>query len=184
MKRNPNYHIAVLLAAAAGLSACSSSNHHDGTPPPPAANTAPAISAINDKAADQDTVVPVEFGITDNESALDALTLTVAADSNAVFPTDGIVVSGSGATRTLTLTPLESATGSTNFTVSLADPQGLTTTRTFKVDVNAKSVSIRQVAVSTFAKTETDDATAVNGLTFEQDADDPAIFEPLVGDGG
>ena len=103
MKRHPNYHIAVLLAAAAGLAACSSRDHND-SPPPPAANTAPSISAINDKAADQDTVVPVEFGITDSESALDTLTLTVAADSNAVFPSDGIVVSGTGPTKTLTLT--------------------------------------------------------------------------------
>jgi hypothetical protein len=36
------------------------------------------------------------------------------------------------------------------------------------------------VALNTFAKAETDDPTTINGLTFQQDADDPATFEPLI----
>ncbi len=42
---------------------------------------------------------------------------------------------------------------------------------------------MRDVALTTFAKAESDEVTVVNGFTFMQDADDPAIFEPLIGTG-
>jgi hypothetical protein len=42
---------------------------------------------------------------------------------------------------------------------------------------------MRNVALDTFAKSEVDPQTAVNGLTFEQDADDPAVFAPLIPEG-
>jgi len=49
------------------------------------------------------------------------------------------------------------------------------------VTVAARNASMRSTALTTFAKAESDDVTTVNGLTFEQDADDPALFEPLLG---
>lgn len=177
--RRTNYMGSALLAATTlVVAACSSGG---GGTPPPAANTAPVISALADRSVDQDSALgPIEVGITDSESAADALTLTAAVDGG-VFPADGVVLAGAGATRTLSLTPLESATGAGNVTVTLRDPQGLTATRTFRVTVNARGASIRQSALSTFAKGETDEATVLNGYTFAQDADDPAIFEPYVG---
>ena len=48
-----------------------------------------------------------------------ALTLSAAADGNSLFPADGVVLSGSGATRKLTLTPLEAATGSATITIKV-----------------------------------------------------------------
>ena len=60
------------------------------------------------------------------------------------------------------------------------DPQGATATRSFKVTVNARNASMRSTAIDTFARSETDEQTAVNGLTFQQDADDPAIFAALI----
>jgi hypothetical protein len=36
-------------------------------------------------------------------------------------------------------------------------------------------------ALTTFAKAESDEVTVMNGYTFTQDADDPAIFQPLIG---
>jgi hypothetical protein len=53
-------------------------------------------------------------------------------------------------------------------------------TRAFKVTVNAKGASIRDTALSTFAKATTDDPTPINGFTFAQDADDPATFAALI----
>jgi len=47
--------------------------------------------------------------------------------------------------------------------------------------VNARNASIRDWMLTTFAKDETDEATIVNGITYTQDADDPAIFQPLIG---
>jgi hypothetical protein len=174
---------AVLAATTLVVAACSSgSGGYDVDPPPPAANTAPVVSAIADQSGNQDTVLgPIEFGISDRESDIAMLTITAAADGTNVFPADGIVLAGSGTTRTLTLTPLEAATGAANVTVTLTDPQGLSASRTFRVNVNARVASFRDTSLATFAKAETDEPTPISGFTFTQDADDPAIYEPLIG---
>lgn len=166
--------------ALAVLAACSNNNPEDYDRPPPV-NQAPAISAIADRIADQDTTVGLEFRVADYETDASQLTLSAAADGTSVFPADGVVLAGGGTTRTLTLTPLEAATGTATITVTAADPQGATSSRSFSVVVNARGASLRDVALSTFSKGESDEATPVNGLTFAQDADDPAIFEPLIG---
>jgi len=171
---------ALLAATTLFVAACGGGDR--GKVTEPAANTAPAMSAIVDRSVDQDSVVgPIEFGIADRESAVSILKLTATADSREVFPADGIVLTGTGSTRALTLTPLESATGSTVISLTLADPEGATVTRTFRVTVNARAASMRNVALATFVKAESDTPTVVNGFTFDQDADDPAIFEPLIG---
>jgi hypothetical protein len=179
--RKANYLGSAVLAATTLVVAACGSDGRAPAPPPPAANTAPVMSAITDRSADQDTAVPIEFGIADRESDVGTLTLTATADSAGVFPADGVLLGGSGTTRTLTLTPLESATGTTAITLTLTDPDGASVARTFNVTVNARAASMRGAALTTFAKAETDEATAINGFTFSQDADDPAIFEPLIG---
>jgi hypothetical protein len=180
-----NYAGLVLLAATTLMVAACSSNDPDRMPPPPAAaNYAPTASAIADRASDQDTVVgPIDFSIADRESDAALLTVTAVADGTTVVPADGITLAGSGAARTITLTPLESATGAVNVTLTVKDPDGAVALSAFRLTVNARPASVRDVTLTTFAKAEADDVTAVNGLTFTQDADDPAIFEPLIGTG-
>ena len=175
----------VLLAATTlVVAACGGGGSGDGympAPPPPPANTAPGISAIPDKISDQDTAVTVEFGIEDRETAAGSLSVSAAADSTAVFPVDGVVLSGSGATRTLTLTPLEASTGTATIAVRVMDAEGAATTRSFQVAVNAKNNSIRAMTLDTFAKAESDPVTTLNGWTIVQDAEDPAVFAGLLG---
>ncbi len=175
---------ALLAATTLVVAACggSGSTTGGGGMQPPTGNTAPVMSVVGDRSVDQDTSVgPIEFGVDDRESAAGTLKVAVAADSASVFPADGIVLGGSGTTRTVTLTPFESATGSTAITLTLTDPEGATATRTFRVTVNPRSASMRSVALSTFAKAEGDAPTGINGYTFDQDADDVAIFQPLIG---
>jgi hypothetical protein len=177
----------VLLAATTlVVAACGGGGSDDGyTPPPaPAVNTAPSISGISDRTGNQDTVVgPIEFSIGDRETDASMLTLTAAADGAGVVPADGIALGGSGAVRSITLTPLEAATGAVNVTLTVTDAQGLASSRSFGVTVNARNASIREMALATYAKGGSDEPTAVNGITFIQDASDPAIFEPLMGTG-
>jgi hypothetical protein len=175
----------VLLAAATLVVAACSRNSTDAMPPTPApANYAPTLSAVADRAVDQDTVVgPIEFTVADQESAAASLTVTAAADGTSVVPADGVTVGGSGATRTITLTPLEAATGAVMVTLTVTDPAGAVAVRAFKTTVKARAASVRETTLSTFAKGESDEVTAVNGFTFAQDAEDPAIFEPLIGSG-
>ena len=122
----------------------------------------------------------IDFGVDDRESGAGSLTVTAAADGTAVFPADGVVLTGSGATRTLTLTPLEATTGTATIAIRVVDPEGAVTTRSFAVAVNAKNDSIKAMALDTFAKAESDVPTTINGWTIQQDADDPAMFAALI----
>jgi hypothetical protein len=176
----------VLLAATTLFVAACSSNDKDDymAPAPPAANSPPAVAGITDKISFQDTVVgPIEFSIGDRETDASMLTVTAAADGTSVVGADGIALGGSGAVRNITLTPLEAATGAVNVTLTVTDPQGAVSTRSFRVTVNARTASIRETALATFAKGGSDEPTVINGITFIQDADDPAIFQPLIGTG-
>ena len=179
--RSTNYLGSALLAATTLVVAACGGGGRDGGTPQPAANTAPVMSAIADRTVDQDITMSISFGVADRESDVGNLQVTASADSDSVFPADALALGGSGTTRTLTLMPLEAATGSTAITLTLTDPDGAMATRTFRVTVKPRSASMRSVALSTFAKTEGDQPTTVNGFTFDQDADDPAIFEPLIG---
>jgi hypothetical protein len=171
--------LGLLAATTLVVAACSSNN--DRKPSPDSGNQAPVVAAIADQSVDQDTAVgPIQITVSDKETDAGSLTVVAAADNSTVFPKDGVVLSGSGATRTLTLTPFEAATGVTTIALLVTDASNASATRTFKVTVNAKAASVKAVARSTFAKGESDDATVVNGFTFAQDADDPATFEALI----
>lgn len=176
-KRN----LGLLVATTLVVAACSSHDNKAPRGPSNPVNQPPTIAAVADQTVDQDTVVgPIQIAVSDPESAADMLTVAARVNTGNVFPADGIVVSGSGATRTLTLTPFEAATGETTIALLVTDAEGATSTRAFKVTVNPKAASIKAVTLSTFAKGEDADATVVNGFTFTQDADDPATFDELI----
>ena len=172
----------LVLLAATTLVVASCGSNGDRMQPAPMANMAPTITAISDRSVDQDTVVgPIEFSVSDAETPANQLTVIAGASGNTVFPADGITLAGSGATRSITLTPFEATTGSTSITLIVIDAEGARTERAFQVAVNARNVSVKDWTLTTFAKAESDEVTVMNGYTFTQDADDPAIFQPLIG---
>jgi hypothetical protein len=173
--------LAVLAATTLVAAACSRNSDDGVTPPPMPANFAPTVATIPDRMSDQDTVVgPIEFSVGDRESAATALTVTAAIDGTTVVPADCVTLGGTGATRTITLAPLEAATGAVNVMLTVRDPDGAVATTAFRVTVNARPASLRDTTLTTFAKGGADEATPVNGFTFIQDADDPAVFAPLI----
>jgi hypothetical protein len=178
---NPrNTSLALLVATTFVVAGCSSSDRPK--PPPMATNAPPAVAAIANVTANQDTVVgPIEFAIGDDTTPANQITVTAAVDGGTPFPADNVQLAGTGATRSITLKPLESTTGTANVTVTAIDAQGLRATRAFSVVVNARNASVRDAVLTTFAKNESDDATALNGFTFAQDADDPTTFDGLLG---
>jgi hypothetical protein len=180
-RKTNNLSLALLAATTWVVAACSGSNK----PAPPAGgNHPPLMSAIADRMSDQDIVVgPIEFAIGDAESNAGLLTVSAAADGTDVVPSDGVSLAGSGAVRSITLTPLEAATGAVTVTLTVTDPQGASSMRSFRLTVNARNASLRDAVLTTFTKSEWDEVTPVNGFTFTQDADDPAIFAPLIGEG-
>ncbi len=175
---NARKRIAALAATTLVVAACGGGGGAAMQTPP--TNTVPSISPIASQSADQDTSLAIDFSVDDHESGPGSLMVAAAADGAALFPADGVVLSGSGGTRTLTLTPLEAATGTATIGIQVTDPQGAVSTRNVAVVVNAKNNSMRAMALDTFAKAETDAATQLNGWTVQQDADDPAIFAPLI----
>ena len=183
-RKTNNVRLVLLAAATLVVAACGSSDKDNMPPPPPPANTAPSLSGITNKVSNQDTVVgPIEFSIGDRESDAASLMVGATADGTAVVPADGVVLGGSGAVRNITLRPLEAATGTVNITLTVTDPQGAASMRSFGVTVNARNASLRDTSLSTFAKAASDEATAVNGFTFTQDVDDAAVYEPLIAAG-
>jgi hypothetical protein len=101
------------------------------------ANTAPTIAAISDQATNEDTVEgPLAVTVGDAETAAGSLTVDVSSSNTGVVPTSGLVLGGSGANRTLTITPAANQSGSSTITVTVDD--GTTTTsETFLQTVTA-----------------------------------------------
>ena len=75
-----------------------------------AVNDAPTISAIPDQSVVEDSATPaIPFTVGDVESPTTSLIVTATTNMPAVIPLSGIVFGGSGANRTVTLTPLPNA---------------------------------------------------------------------------
>jgi hypothetical protein len=60
---------------------------------------------------------------------------------------------------------------------------GASVTRTFQVAVNLRNASIKSHGARHLREGEADAPTTINGWTIEQDADDPAVFAALLGEG-
>jgi hypothetical protein len=100
-------------------------------------NTAPTISAVsNFNITDGATIPPFVVTLSDVHTPVENLTFTVSSSNAQILPTSRIFVTGTGATRTITLLPIPSETG--NVSVSLQASDGsLTGTSGFSVSVAA-----------------------------------------------
>lgn len=74
--------------------------------PVPTTNTAPTISSVTDKVTTENTPVgPIAFTVGDAQTSAAALTLQAVSFDTNLLPTANITFGGSGANRTVTLTP-------------------------------------------------------------------------------
>jgi hypothetical protein len=102
-----------------------------------AVNTPPTISSIAGQTISEDTSTgPISFTVGDAETAAGSLTLGKGSSSLVLVPSDNIVFGGSGANRTVTVTPASNQTGTATITVTVSDGQYAVTTN-FLVTVNA-----------------------------------------------
>ena len=101
-----------------------------------AAQTAPTISAITNRSVAEDTTLgPIAFAVGDGESAAATLVVTAASSDTALLPSGNLTLGGSGANRTLTLTPAANAVGGP-VTVTLTVSDGvLSSSTSFTVTV-------------------------------------------------
>lgn len=94
----------------------------------------PSLSAISNQVVNEDTPVTLQFTVRDADTSLDNLTVTVSSSNTTLFTGAGMVLSGTGYQRTLTLTPGANLSGTTGITVTLSDGTNVAST-SFVVDV-------------------------------------------------
>ena len=84
-------------------------------------NDNPVISDISNQAINEDNSSQVNFTISDNETAVGSLMLSASSSNTTLLPNSNLVFSGTGASRTLTATPVANASGSATVTVTVQD---------------------------------------------------------------
>lgn len=105
-------------------------------------NVPPTISSINNQTIERNTATDeLPFVIDDPDGDVGALVLTVASSNNDLLPLSRVVLSGSGANRTVQATPLTSGTGGVTLTITASDGQD-TATSSFLITVNAPVVNL------------------------------------------
>jgi hypothetical protein len=167
-----------LLATAAMVTACGGGGGSGAAPTPQ--NTAPVISAIPAQTINQDTSTQALAFTVSDDGGVGSVTLLVSSSDPTLLPPYGLALGGSGASRTITVTPAEDATGTASVSVTATDAKGNSSNAIFPVTVKAVSQSIATYTNSTFALMEGDTPVQVSGITFVQDADDDTTFAPLL----
>lgn len=177
MSINRKLGAAVAAVLTAGLlSACG------GDSPPPPASQAPTITGLANQTLPQDTSTPVlTFQVGDADSGAANLTVTATSSDANLIPATGLVLGGSGANRTLQITPAAEALGMATITIRVVDPGGLAAQQAIGVTVNGVFVSFKNTLIDIFGDDENAEPRSLRGFTFTQDADnDPKAFDALL----
>ena len=102
------------------------------------ANTPPTISVIGTATTGRNTPVTVSFTVADVETGAAIVTVSGTSTNQMLVPNANLVFGGSGANRTLTITPVNSQIGSTMITVTASDG-GLSSDSSFTLNVPANT---------------------------------------------
>ena len=102
-----------------------------------AVNDDPTITAISNQVIGENTSTgPLAFTIGDVETPAGSLTVTSSSSNTTLVPLANVVLGGSGANRTVTVTPAANQSGTTTITVTVGD--GTSTAQTsFELTVDA-----------------------------------------------
>jgi hypothetical protein len=172
---------ASLVAGCGGGGGGDGGSSSNGTPPM-SSNAAPTISGLvaSQTVAQDEQSEQLAFSIGDAESPASDITLTVTS-SSAVIAQDGVQISGNGANRTLTVSPVEGASGNATVTVTATDPAGAFSTATVNVTVSSAQRSFTEMVDTAYAKSDDGEAEAVTGYSWVDDAsEDPDAFNHLL----
>ncbi len=96
------------------------------------ANAAPTLSDVSNQSTGRNTSVVVAVTVGDAETAAASLSVSATSSNTSLVPNGNLVWGGSGANRTLTVTPANDQIGTVTITYSDSDGTD-TTTKTFNV---------------------------------------------------
>ncbi len=127
----------------AALSATQVANNYAVGPAGGSANTAPTLAAIADQVLDYGSGVSIPLTVGDADTALAAVTLSGSAANAAIIPPDGFVFTGTTASRSVTIQPVQGAVGTTTVTITVGDGAN-TAFRTFDLTVLSQAETWRK----------------------------------------
>lgn len=105
--------------------------------------TGPSISPVADQALVLGSPSPaLPFTVSDEDDLPSNLVVTAASDDDALLPSGGLVLAGTGTWRSITVTPAPAATGSATVTLTVTDPGGSSVSTAFTVTVAPPAGSI------------------------------------------
>jgi hypothetical protein len=92
-------------------------------------NTPPTLTGVVNQSINEDTsTAALNFTVGDAETSPGSLTVSKGSSNPVLVPTNNIVLGGSGATRTVTVTPAANQNGSATITISVSDGQYVVST--------------------------------------------------------
>ena len=137
----------------------------------PAPETAPTVSAIADQsAAANQAGNAIAFSVSDEQ--VSSLSIAAASDNQNVVADAGLVLGGSGTSRTLAVTPVVDTTGVVLITITVTDSANLSASSSFMLTIEAEQLSLSAFVRSSFMTSKDDDPKLINAVEFDQDAGD------------
>lgn len=148
------------------------------------ASTAPTISAPTDAQTAEDTPsAPITIQIGDAETAASRLRVRAQSTNPALIPPDRLTLSGSGAERTLTITPAPDQHGTAQITLTV-DDHIATTTASFTLTVTPVNDPPTDLALSDATIAEHAPSGTPVGRLSAADIDSPSISYRLASGAG
>ena len=106
----------------------------DPPPGPTPGNQPPTLSGVSDLTTEETTTRTLTLTVSSDATSAANLVVTASSSNQTLLPNANLAISGSGGTRTLTLTPVAKQVGQTTINVTVSDG-ALTTTRTALITV-------------------------------------------------
>ena len=129
-----------------------------------AVNDAPTISDISNKTISQSTSTgPIPFTVGDVETPVSNLSLTGSTSNPTLVPNGSIAFGGSGANRTVTVTPQVGQSGTVSITITVSDGAS-TASDSFTLTVNAPANTAP--AISNIPDQTTSEDAATSSIAF------------------
>ncbi|KPA13852.1 hypothetical protein MHK_005940, partial [Candidatus Magnetomorum sp. HK-1] len=143
-------------------------------------NDAPVIGAIDNQSVLYNTVTdPIELTVTDIDG--DSLSITTLSSDTSIVALENISISGTGSSRTMSITPTIDEVGTITVTVTVSDGNGLTSQTGFSLCVTPEFIDYSITKVSTCLDQSSvlynDETIQLWGSTYDLDPNLDAVID-------